>query len=122
MFKQVLGHMDGNKLFNPNHHAYRSFHSTTTAMIQMYDTWLDAVEHGDLAGVCMVDMSAAFDVVDTELLLEKMKLYGFDRDAVQWMWSYLTYRSQGVYIEGSTSRLLPLEAGEPQGSILGPVF
>ena len=70
----------------------------------------------------MVDMSAAFDVVDTELLLEKMKLYGFDRDAVQWMWSYLTHRSQGVYIEGSMSRLLPLEAGVPQGSILGPVF
>ena len=122
MFKQVLSHMDDNKLFNPSHHAYRSFHSTTTAMIQMYDTWLEAAEHGDLAGVCMLDMSAAFDVVDTDLLLEKMKLYGFDRDAVQWMWSYLTYRSQGVYIEGSMSRLLPLEAGVPQGSILGPIF
>ena len=122
MFKQVLSHMDDNKLFNPSRHAYRSFHSTTTAMIQMYDTWLEAAEHGDLAGVCMVDMSAAFDVVDTNLLLEKMKIYGFDRDAVQWMWSYLTYRSQGVYIEGSMSRLLPLEAGVPQGSILGPIF
>ena len=120
MFKQVINFMDGNKLFNPSHHAYRSFHSTTTAMLQMYDTWLEAAEHGDIAGVCMVDMSAAFDVVDTDLLLEKMKLYGFDRNAVQWMWSYLTYRSQGVYIEGSN--LLPLEAGVPQGSILGPVF
>ena len=122
MFKQVLRHMDNNKLFNPSHHAYRSFHSTTTAMIQMYDTWLEAAQQGDLAGVCMVDMSAAFDVVDTELLLQKMNLYGFDRDAVQWMLSYLTHRSQGVYIEGSMSRLLPLEAGVPQGSILGPVF
>ena len=44
------------------------------------------MEQGDLAGICMVDMSAAFDEVDTELLLEKIKLYGFDRDAVQWMW------------------------------------
>ena len=88
----------------------------------MYDTWLEAAEHGVLAGVCMVDMSAAFDVVDTELLLEKMKLYGFDIDAIQWKWSYLTYCSQGVYIEGSMSSLLPLEAGVPQGSILGPVF
>ena len=70
----------------------------------------------------MVDMSAAFDVVDIELLLEKMKLYGFDRDAVQWMGSYLAYRSQAVYIEGSMSKLLPLEAGVPQGSILGPIF
>ena len=38
------------------------------------------------------------------------------------MWSYLAYRSQAVYIEGSMSKLLPLEAGVPQGSILGPIF
>ena len=49
MFNKVLNHMDGNKLFNPSHHAYRSFHSTTTAMVQMYNTWLEAVEDGDLA-------------------------------------------------------------------------
>ena len=61
----------------------------------------------------MIDMSAAFDVVDTELLLEKLKLYGFDQNAVQWIWSYLTYRSQAVYIEGSLSSMLPLEAGVP---------
>ena len=122
MFIQVLSHMDSNHFFNPNHHAYRSFHSTTTAMLQMYDTWLDAAEDGDLAGVCMVDMSAAFDVVDTELLLEKLKLYGFDQNVIQWTWSYLSHRSQGVYIEGSMSPLLALEAGVPQGSILGPIY
>ena len=68
----------------------------------------------------MIDMSAAFDVVDTELLLNKLKLYGFDKHSVQWIWSYLTHRSQAVYIEGSLSSLLPLEDGVPQGSILGP--
>ena len=122
MYRKIITYMDENKLFNPSHHAYRSFHSTTTAMIQMHDTWLEAIDKGDLAGVCMVDMSAAFDVVDTELLLEKMKIYGFDRGALQWMWSYLTYRSQGVYIEGCMSKMLKLEAGVPQGSILGPLF
>ena len=59
----------------------------------------------------MIDMSAAFDVVDTEILFDKMKLYGIDRNAVQWTWSYLTYRSQCVYIEGSMSSPIPLEAG-----------
>ena len=119
---QIIGHMDRNKYFNPSHHAYRSFHSTTTAMLQMYDTWLDAVESGDLAGVCMIDMSAAFDVVDTNLLIEKLKLYGFNKNAIQWTWSYLSYRSQGVYIDGHMSNLLGLEAGVPQGSILGPIY
>ena len=51
----------------------------------------------------MIDMSAAFDVVDTDILLEKLKLYGFDRNTIQWIWSYLTYRSQEVYVEGSLS-------------------
>ena len=51
-----------------------------------------------------------------------MRLYGFGRNAVQWTWSYLTYRSQSVYIEGSLSSPLPLEAGVPQGSILSPIF
>ena len=88
MFQQLVTYMDGNKFFNPNHHAYRSFHSTTTAMLQMYTTWLEALEEGDMAGVCMIDMSAAFDVVDTELLLDKLKLYGFDKHSVQWIWSY----------------------------------
>ena len=84
MFQQMVAFMDKNRLFNPNHHAYRSFHSTATAMLQMYTTWLEAIEKGDMAGVCMVDMSAAFDVVDHQLLLEKLKLYGFDRNSIQW--------------------------------------
>ena len=77
-------------------------------MLQMYTTWLDALEEGDMAGVCMIDMSAAFDVVDTEVLLEKLKLYGFDRNSIQWIWSYLTYRSQAVYIVSPISYLLKL--------------
>ena len=122
VFIQLVRYMDNNRFFHPSHHAYRSYHSTTTAMLQMYDMWVTSLEKGELAAVCMVDMSAAFDVVDTELLLQKLRLYGFDQNSVQWAWSYLTYRSQGVCIEGSLSKLLALEAGVPQGSILGPLF
>ena len=38
MYQQLVNFMDSNNFFNPNHHAYRSFHSTTTAMLQMYTT------------------------------------------------------------------------------------
>ena len=122
IFLQIVSFMDGNNFFNPSYHAYRSLHSSTTAMLQMYTTWVEAVDQGKLAGVCMIDMSAAFDVVDIDLLLRKLELYGFDRNSLQWVWSYLTYRSQCVHIEGSSSSPLPLEAGVPQGSILGPIF
>ena len=121
IFQQVIEYMDSFKLLNPNHHGFRSHHSTSTAMIQMYDTWVEAVDRGELAGVCMLDMSAAFDVVDPELLLQKLQLYGFDDGAVEWMKNYLTNRSQSVYIDGSLSSPLDVEVGVPQGSILGPL-
>ena len=70
----------------------------------------------------MVDMAAAFNVVNIDLLLEKCRIFNFFREAEQWMWSYLTERSQCTTISGSTSSILPLVAGVPQGSILGPAL
>ena len=90
-------------------------------MIQMYDSWVQAVDKGELTGVCMLDMSAAFDVVDHGILLDKLKLYGFDEQALMWMENYLSGRSQAVYIDGSLSSFLPVNIGVPQGSILGPL-
>ena len=75
MFQQLVDFMDSNYLFNPNHHAYRSFQPTTTAILQIYNTLLDAIEKGDMVAMCRIAMSAAFDVVDIQLLLEKLKLY-----------------------------------------------
>ena len=79
------------------------------------------MDKGELAGVCMLDMSAAFDVVDHDILIEKLKLYGFDKEALTWIKDYLSGRSQAVYIDGSLSTFLSVEAGVPQGSILGPL-
>ena len=121
IFLQIVDYMNKNEYFHPNHHGFRAGHSTSTAMIQMYDSWVQAVDKGELAGVCMLDMSAAFDVVDHSILIDKLKLYGFDIEAITWMQQYLSGRSQAVYIDGSLSPFLPVNVGVPQGSILGPL-
>ena len=122
VFSQILGFMDQNNLINPNHHAYRPGHNTTSAMISMYDTWISMIEAGQLGGICMLDMSAAFDVVDHQILLKKLALYGFDEDSLNWIQNYLNGRSQCVMIEGVLSNFLHCDVGVPQGSILGPLF
>ena len=122
IFQQITEYLSRNELLHPNHHSYRKHHNTTTALIQMYDTWIKAVDEGELAGVCLLDMSAAFDIVDHELLMKKLKLYGFNDDAVGWVQSYLSDRKQCVSIDGCLSGLLSVPTGVPQGSILGPIL
>ena len=122
VFNQIIDYFDANQLIHPNHHAYRAHHNTTTALIQLYDVWLESLENGELAGVCFLDMSAAFDIVDHPLLLKKLDLYGFDSSMLQWTESYLTGRTQAVCIDGCLSKLMPVLHGVPQGSILGPLL
>ena len=67
-------------------------------------------------------MSAAFDIVDHPLLLQKLQLYGFDNCALNWMKSYLSERLQMVCIDGCQSNYREVDYGVPQGSILGPLL
>ena len=119
---QLVHHLEEENLLHPSHHGYRSHHSTTTALLEMYDSWVEAQERGELAGVCLVDLSSAFDCVDHFLLKEKMKVMLFSEDVIQWFSSYLDNRTQYVTIDASDSECLDVEAGVPQGSILGPLL
>ena len=118
---QLVEHLEKEHLLHPSHHGYRSSHSTTTALLEMYYSWVEAQERGEMAGVCLVDMSAAFDCVDHGLLKDKMKVMLFHEDAIAWFSSYLGNRTQYVSIDASDSELLDVDAGVPQGSILGPL-
>ena len=122
IFEQIVDHFNANGLFHPNHHGFRKDHNTCTALLQMQDGWSEAVDKGQYSGVCMLDMSAAFDTVNHPLLLQKMKFYGFDTGALQWVSSYLSERSQRVCIDGHMSSPLNINIGVPQGSILGPLY
>ena len=122
VFIQIIDYFESNDLLHPNHHGFRSNHNTTTALLQMYDTWVEAMDKGEATGVCFLDMSAAFDMVSHSVLLDKLLLYGFEDASFTWIKSYLSDRQQTVCIDGTCSPLLSLEAGVPQGSIIGPIL
>ena len=102
---------------NPSHHGFRGQHSTCTALIQMIDSWVEAFDNGDISAVLMLDMSAAFDLVDHELFLKKLKVYGLNQETLHWISSYLSERMQQVYVDGALSDPLQVTVGVPQGSI-----
>ena len=122
VFLQIVEYLDSNNLVHPNHHGSRQGHSTATALLQMYDQWVEEVEDDKLVGVMMVDLSAAFDMVDHPLLLEKLRLFGLEENVLSWIQSYLTNRTQSVFIDGCLSPPLAVKCGVPQGSILGPLM
>ena len=122
VFLQIMDYMENNNLLHPSHHGFRRHHSTATALLEMYNGWLEAFDQDKLTAVVMLDLSAAFDVVDPGILLEKLRLYGFQENSVGWVQSYLSNRNQQVYIDGALSDPQEVNIGVPQGSILGPLL
>ena len=69
-----------------------------------------------------VDFRKAFDVVDHQLLLTKLRLYRVSDPSLSWFESYLSGRQQFVSIDGQRSDSLLIKQGVPQGSVLGPAL
>ena len=123
VFCQLIDYLESNNLIHPNLHGSRSGHSTSTALLQLYDKWLEDVEEGKLVGVLLCDQSAAFDLCDHRILLEKLSLVGLKSCALNWVHSYLANRKQSCFVDGELSTPLDLpECGVPQGSVGGPLL
>ena len=88
----------------------------------MYDRWVGAAVAGQVSGVVLLDLSAAFDLVEPRILIEKLRIYGLDESFLAWIESYLTKRQQAVWIDHCSSDFLDCDVGVPQGSNLGPLF
>ena len=120
VYFQVVEHFQKNNLFHRNHHGGLANHSTATALIQVYDKFLDAAERKKLTAALLLDQSAAYDLLDHLILLKKLALYGFQEESVQWFQSYLSGRSQSVQVEAQQSTIEKLgDHAAPQGSVLG---
>ena len=122
MYEQIYNYFSRNNLFHPSLHGYRKDRSTMTALLSMYDKWITAAHQGQVSGVVLVDLSAAFDLVSPSLLIQKLSIYGFKEDILNWITSYLTDRYQAVWINHVFSSFLLNSIGVPQGSNLGPLF
>ena len=117
---RLVSFMESNKFFPDQQHGYRSNRSCQTAVLTLQDEILRDMERGVDSAVVFCDLSAAFDTLDHEDILGKMKIYGFTEGSVEWYRSYLTNRSQYVVVGGCKSCKRTVCKGCPQGSLSGP--
>ena len=103
---QIVEHFISNNLFHSNHHGGLPNHSTNTALIQLHDICLQAAVSKKLTGALLLDQSAAYDLLDHLILLDKLRVYNFDQNSINWFESYLSNRSQSVQVETKQSPLV----------------
>ena len=70
----------------------------------------------------LIDLQKAFDTIDHEILLQKLKAIRFSESTIKWLKAYLSERIFLVNIESKLSDFGELSCGVPQGSILGPLL
>ena len=119
---QLLLFMESTGQLNSSNHAYRKFMSMTTMLMEIMDKLYQGAEENKVTLMMAIDLSAAFDCVDPDLLIEKLERYNIGVNARAWVRDYLTSRTQYVVIGTAQSRMKPVKVGVPQGSVVGPLL
>ena len=119
---QLLPYLEQNERLSKYQSAYREFHSTETALCRIHNDLATSACRGKASLLGLLDLSAAFDTIDHDLLLEDLSSCGVRGDALRLLQSYLGERFQRVAVGRAESEPRPLRFGVPQGSVLGPVL
>ncbi len=122
MFNQVTAFLTQNNLLDSNQSGFRSGHSTETALLSVVEDLRLARTASKSSLLILLDLSAAFDTVNHQILLSTLLRKGISGNALQWFDSYLSDRSFKVSWRGEVSKSQHLATGVPQGSVLGPLF
>ena len=83
--------------------GFRKSHGSQHCLVKMLENWKSVLDKSESVCALFVDLSKAFDTINHDLLLAKLKGYGFSIDALTLMCSYLNNRKQKVVINNSTS-------------------
>jgi hypothetical protein len=119
---RLFSHMNENHLMDEMQSAYKVGHSTETALLRVQNDILTAVDKGKGIFAIFLDLSAAFDTIDHQVLLTFLSnKIGIKGKALSLLQSYLLNRSQRISIRDALSATANLLQGVPQGSVLGPL-
>ena len=120
---QLETHMTMNDLHPALQSSYREYHSIETALLKVCNDILMNMNQQQVTLLVMLDLSAAFDTVNHEMLIKHLQSkIGLCGTPLEWFTSYLLDCSYRVTVNGKCSQRFHLNCGVPQGSCLGPML
>ena len=120
--RQLVAYLEQNGLLPELQSAYRRGHSTETAVLKMVTDFLLAADRGEVTLLSLLDLSAAFDTVDHDILINRLyHSFGLRDNALSWIKSFITGRTQRVKVGDQYSVYYEVDYGVPQGSVLGSI-
>ena len=126
--KLILGHLwdlansENIDLTGENQHGFKKEKSTVSAALHLQSTISRALDNNNYYALASLDLSSAFDIVNRELLYERLKIFGIPDDARQLIENWLEGRLFYVECTGHNSTIHEDNSGTIQGSVLGPVL
>lgn len=120
---QIKDHLDKNELIDQYQSGFRSNFSTQSALLKIVEDVRKGIDKGLVTVLVLFDFRKAFDTINHEKLMTKLKELNFTASSIKWIHSYLSGRSQAVLNrDGATSKFLHSTSGVPQGSTPGPII
>ena len=108
---QLTSYLTINRRLSAHQSGNKAWHSTETSLINSTDSILKAIDQKKVTAVTLLDMSKAFDSINHEILLVKLKHVGVSSSCLSWFKSYLSERYQTVRINSTLSDILPVISG-----------
>ena len=122
VYNRFLEYFNKYNILSDKQYGFRKNHSTSLALVNLYDKISTAIDQKEIAVGIFLDLSKAFDTVNHGILFDKLKHYGIRGLAFEWVKSYFSNRLQFVQFNDCFSASKNITCGVPQGSILGPLF
>ena len=124
MKSQMMKFLEEHNILSNKQFGFRKEHSTEQMLLSVLQNWRSELDKPESVyiGALSLDVRKAFDTVNHELLIDKLRASNFSERSTSLLTSYLTNRSQIMKVGDADSIPLPITCGVPQGSILGPVL
>ena len=122
VFNQTQEFLQNRGLICRYQSGFRKNYSTDLCLSYLCDKIKKGFDSSLFTGMILIDLQKAFDTINHDILIMKMKYLGFSEKAMSWFASYLSLREFRVNINQSLSDSGTITCGVPQGSILGPLL